>query len=31
MKKQDFTTTFSVDQAPKLVCDAVTNVRGWRL
>jgi hypothetical protein len=29
MKDQDYTTTFSVDEAPKVVFDAVSNVRGW--
>src|ERR1700674_4340681 len=29
MKDQNYTTTFSVDQAPNVVFDAVTNVRGW--
>jgi hypothetical protein len=29
MNKQDYTTTFSVDQTPKEVFDAVNNVRGW--
>ena len=29
MSIQSFTTTFSVDQAPKQVFDAITNVRGW--
>ena len=29
MTIQSFTTTFSVDQMPKQVFDASTNVRGW--
>jgi hypothetical protein len=29
MKDQNYTTTFSVDQAPQVVFDAVSNVRGW--
>jgi hypothetical protein len=28
-KTQDFTTTFSVDQTPEEVFEAVLNVRGW--
>jgi hypothetical protein len=29
MTVQSFTTAFSVDQTPKQVFDAITNVRGW--
>lgn len=29
MKKQSFTTAFSVDQTPQQVFDAINNVRGW--
>lgn len=29
MNDQSFTTTFSVDQTPTAVVDAITNVRGW--
>ena len=29
MKKQSFTTAFSVDQTPQRVFDAINNVRGW--
>jgi hypothetical protein len=29
MKKQDFTTSFSVDESPREVFDAIRNVRGW--
>src|SRR5216683_2087101 len=29
MKNQNYTTSFTVDQSPKKVFDAITNVRGW--
>jgi uncharacterized protein YndB with AHSA1/START domain len=29
MQKQDYTTTFVVDQSPEQVFKAITNVRGW--
>ena len=29
MKNENFTATFSVDQTPKQVFDAINNVRGW--
>jgi uncharacterized protein YndB with AHSA1/START domain len=29
MKKQDFTTSFTVDQTPEEVFKAINNVRGW--
>jgi hypothetical protein len=29
MKNQNFTSTFSVDQTPEEVFDAINDVRGW--
>jgi hypothetical protein len=29
MKRQDYTTAFTVDQSPEAVFNAVSNVRGW--
>jgi len=29
MKNQNFTASFTVDQSPEEVFDAITNVRGW--
>ena len=29
MSKQDYTTSFTVDQTPKQAFDAINNVRGW--
>jgi hypothetical protein len=29
MKTHDYTATFSVDESPREVFDAINNVRGW--